>query len=411
MKNEINIKYKINKDEESINIFGEQFIINNINICKYKYKNKEYNLSKQFDLKNFDKSKDILEIKLIGIKNVTNMSQLFHICKNLISIPDIWEWDTSNITDMSYAFSYCKSLISFPDLSKWNTKKVKNFNFLFGYCESLKSLPDISNWDTSNATDMKCIFWGCKLLISLPDISKWIKLDNFKVVNNIFFELTYKNNKNKIKILGKEFIDKNKDKGSIIYNNYEFELKEYFDIDISDNNKNTIKFILCLSKNINDISYLFKQCYLLITIEYYNINYEIEKNKKSKKRTLENDSFNFYESYNESLSEISEKSNTYENENTISSSFSELIDISFMFYGCNSLISIPDISKWNTYNVKNMSYMFYGCKSLLSIPDLSKWDISNVKYMDNMFEGCDSLISSKIDIPSAFIKNLKEKKF
>jgi len=247
----------------------------------------------------------------------------------------------------------------------------------------------------------------------MPDISKWIKLDNFKVVNNIFFELTYKNNKNKIKILGKEFIDKNKDKGSIIYNNYEFELKEYFDIDINDNNKNTIKFILCLGKNINDISYLFNQCYLLITIEYYNINYEIEKNKKSKKRTLENDSFNFYESYSESLSEISEKSNTYENENknTISSSFSELIDISFMFYGCNSLISIPDISKWNTYNVKNMSYMFYGCKSLLSIPDLSKWDISNVKYMDNMFEGCDSLISSKIDIPSAFIKNLKEKKF
>jgi len=82
-----------------------------------------------------------------------------------------------------------------------------------------------------------------------------------------------------------------------------------------------------------------------------------------------------------------------------------------MFYGCNSLISIPDISKWNTYNVKNMSYMFYGCKSLLSIPDLSKWDISNVKYMDNIFGGCDSLISSKIDIPSAFIKNLKEKKF
>ena len=155
----------------------------------------------------------------------------------------------------------------------------------------------------------------------------------------------------------------------------------------------------------------FNQCYFLITIEYYNINYEIEKNKKSKKRTLENDSFNFYESYSESLSEISEKSNTYENENTISSSFSELIDISFMFYGCNSLISIPDISKWNTSNVKNMSYMFYGCKSLLSIPDLSKWDISNVKYMDNMFEGCDSLISSKIDIPSAFIKNLKEKKF
>ena len=30
-------------------------------------------------------------------------------------------------------------------------------------------------------------------------------------------------------------------------------------------------------------------------------------------------------------------------------------------------------------NVTNMSYMFYGCKSLSSLPDISKWNTINAK--------------------------------
>ena len=40
-----------------------------------------------------------------------------------------------------------------------------------------------------------------------------------------------------------------------------------------------------------------------------------------------------------------------------------IINASHMFYGCKSLKSLPDISKWSTNNVTNMSYMFHGCKS------------------------------------------------
>jgi len=43
-----------------------------------------------------------------------------------------------------------------------------------------------------------------------------------------------------------------------------------------------------------------------------------------------------------------------------------------MFYGCSSLISLPDISKWNMNNNIDISYMFYGCSSLSSLPDISK---------------------------------------
>ena len=63
-----------------------------------------------------------------------------------------------------------------------------------------------------------------------------------------------------------------------------------------------------------------------------------------------------------------------------------------MFYNCSSLISLPDISKWNTNNVKNMSWMFYGCSSLSSLPDISKWNTNNVKDMHEMFKNCFSLL-------------------
>jgi len=50
-----------------------------------------------------------------------------------------------------------------------------------------------------------------------------------------------------------------------------------------------------------------------------------------------------------------------------------------MLYECNSLISLPDISKWNTSNVKDMSKMFSGFNSLISLPNISKWNTSNLK--------------------------------
>ena len=51
-------------------------------------------------------------------------------------------------------------------------------------------------------------------------------------------------------------------------------------------------------------------------------------------------------------------------------------------------------------NITDMSSIFYGCSSLLSLPDISKWNTNNVTKMNNMFDGC----SSNLKIPSKFIK-------
>ena len=44
----------------------------------------------------------------------------------------------------------------------------------------------------------------------------------------------------------------------------------------------------------------------------------------------------------------------------------------FMFCECYSLISLPDISKWNTIHVYKMDGIFYKCNLLTSLPDMSK---------------------------------------
>ena len=113
-------------------------------------------------------------------------------------------------------------------------------------------------------------------------------------------------NKEKIRIFGTEFIENNKDICKIIYNNEEYELKEYFnEIDKDYNNKDIISFKLT---NINNITLMTE-----------------------------------------------------------------------IFSGCNSVISLPDISNWDLSNVKSMNGIYFQCESLISLPDLSKWNLSNVE--------------------------------
>ena len=65
------------------------------------------------------------------------------------------------------------------------------------------------------------------------------------------------------------------------------------------------------------------------------------------------------------------------------------IDMSSLFYMCNSLVSLPDISKWELDNVDDISFIFYGCNSLVSLPNISQWN--TIKYGRHLFDGCISL--------------------
>ena len=62
------------------------------------------------------------------------------------------------------------------------------------------------------------------------------------------------------------------------------------------------------------------------------------------------------------------------------------------FCNCSSLISLPDISKWNINNLNDLSLLFCNCSSLISLPDISKWNIDNVNDLSGLFYNCSSLI-------------------
>ena len=70
---------------------------------------------------------------------------------------------------------------------------------------------------------------------------------------------------------------------------------------------------------------------------------------------------------------------------------SNVTTISSMFFGCKLLESMPDISKWNTLKVTDMSYLFSGCESLTSLPDISLWNTNNIINIASIFENCISL--------------------
>ena len=66
----------------------------------------------------------------------------------------------------------------------------------------------------------------------------------------------------------------------------------------------------------------------------------------------------------------------------------EATSMSYMFYSCSSLTSVPEM---NTSQVTTMQSMFYGCSSLTSVPEM---DTSQVTTMNSMFYSCSSLTTA-----------------
>ena len=253
--------------------------------------------------------------------------------------------------------------------------------------------------------------------------------NNANIETNNEINITYNvENENDIHIFGKNFVENNKDKCKIEFENKEYEIKECFHIEDYTNYKlNKLQIKLKLSKNITDMSYMFNGCTSLTSLPdisnwntnnvtnmsymFYHCKSLISLPDISKWNTnnVTNMSYMFNDCKSlQSLPDISKwNTNNVINMSCIFAcclSLPSLPDISkwntknvtnmsIMFSDCKSLTSLPDISKWNTNNVTNMSYMFYNCKSLKSLPDISKWNTNNVRDMSYMFCDCKSLAS------------------
>ena len=380
--NEIIIRYKIDniKYSKDIVIFGYKFVEKNKNICKMILNGNEFDLRDNINV-NIKQLKDnnILEIKLKGIQNITDMSYIFNECELLSSLSDFSKWNTKNVTNMRCMFCNC-TLTSLPDISKWNTQNVTDMSGLFRSCKSLLALPDISKWNTQNVTDMSCMFDECKSLLALPDISKW----NTQKVTDMKYILRRCKSLSSLPDISK-WDTQNVTNMSFMF----WECESLLSLsDISNWN----------IQNVTDISNIFGWCKSLPSlpdISKWNI------------QNVTNMSYMFCGCSSLSFLPDISKWNT-QNITNISCIFcgcsslsllpdiskwniQKVTDISCIFQDCSSLSILPDISKWNTRNVKKISFIFGGCKSLSSLPNIDYWNVQNVTDMSHIFDGCCNL--------------------
>ena len=228
-----------------------------------------------------------------------------------------------------------------------------------------------------------------------------MEVERYKMIYKINKNL-YNNIKlnNKIRIFGHNFVKNNKNKAKLIINNKKYKLEEY----INNNNINSkeltadkLKIGIVLNKGLSNVSHIFENCRKLIKFLYYDNIINID----------ELDEYNYYNNIDNDYDDINTSQNNLDinlKEEFIYSKipkkyiifikkYNYFSNMSRMFYNCSSLISLPDISEWNTDFVIDMNCVFYNCSSLLSLPDISGWTTENVTDLSRMFYNCKSLLS------------------
>ena len=170
----------------------------------------------------------------------------------------------------------------------------------------------------------------------------------------------------------------------MIYNGEEKELKEYYQ---EFDNKDLIKFKLKFNNNNVDMSYMFEFCRDIKSIKFEGNTNEIDVGSNDDSINDSQDNFALANNSNSLSSSLQDKALFYNDEAEL---YKGIPSISFIEKASN----FNDISSENNLLIKNsyisfiskiiitdMNSMFHGCNSLISLPDLSKWYTSNVKDM------------------------------
>ena len=131
----IKIKYKINKKEEYIRLFSDNFVNKNKGKCKMIINDSYYDLIPIISLKNFGIKiiKEIFELELVAKYNCIDINEMFLNCPSLKSLPNFSEWKSvknlNNITEKNEENKMIKNEIRL-DIKVENKDLNKNIYFL-----------------------------------------------------------------------------------------------------------------------------------------------------------------------------------------------------------------------------------------------------------------------------------------
>ena len=177
----------------------------------------------------------------------------------------------------------------------------------------------------------------------------------------------------KIKILDEEFIKNNINKGKLVIRNKKHSFKEF--IDIKNVKEDELKIYLILSKDICNLSFIFKKCKYLLS--FSNLSEDIYLDKIEVPQ--ENGSMlrNFQDDEEHSLYNNLENQKDF-SESEISLNLKETDSIKF------SILSLKNDKIYLKNKFTNLRGMFFNCFLLTSLPDMSIWNTTNVKEMSQI---------------------------
>ena len=321
----------------------------------------------------FENCRNLVDINLSGIdfQNAVSAEGMFRNCNNLVKI-DLGEFNTKKVESFASMFEGCENLISL-NFEKIITEKCKSFRNMFLKCKLLKSINltlfdtrlaedmsgmfdicgslerlDLSSFNTPNLTDMRSMFKDCH---SLKEIL-WNKNFNTSKVTNMLY-LFY--NCESLEYVTLSFFNTQQ---VMLFGGMFINCKKIKDLDLSSFD----------TSNGTNMSFMFYGCSSLTSLNLTNfkVNNVVTMNSMfagcSILKTLD-------------LWNNSETSN--------------LKDMSYLFFGCNSLNYI-NLKSFHTTNVTKMDKAFYNCESLVFL-DLNNFSSQSLVTADYLFAKCWSL--------------------
>ena len=369
----LTMKYHISKKDKEIIIFGSEFVKRNKFLFKILFEGKEYELTEKFNVEKYNKN--YLEIKLIILADVTDLSYMFYNCSSLLEVKMNNQYDFHDVKNMSSMFFGCSLLESISIFKDKILYNATDTSFMFALCSNL-DFSFLKSWEfiTFNAKDMNFMFCGCNKLKSMD-----INAVNAINMSGMFFGCS---SLNEIKI--------NHLNVDVINMSQMFRgCKNLINLHINNPLKeDQIK--------IKDISGMFSECdlYHLNIIENLNTNSVINMSYlfSDNKFLLGTESINWTTENVINISSMFAGCSQLKNLSFLENISTEnVIKMSSMFKECLELKDLSGIAKFKTGKVIDMSSLFSGCSNLQDISPISNWDLSNVIFMQEMFSSCENL--------------------
>ena len=159
-KKEINLIFTINSEAKEYDIFGHDFIQNNLNNIEIYVNGHKDSLKQKYYL-NQGENKITIKIK----NPINNFSYMFYKCSILKKLDGFNYFNNGECINCSYMFYNCNLLSDIKELEKWNVSNCNNFSYMFYGCSSLSDIKPLEKWNVSKCNDFSNMFYGCNYLI------------------------------------------------------------------------------------------------------------------------------------------------------------------------------------------------------------------------------------------------------